>query len=531
VVRPKLQKRRQAVSRTQRNLELIRAGWIALAVICVATFALSVPIQQKELRGLCPYPQPAQGCDTFQLDSRGAATLQEMGLSLERYALMVVAARILAGTICLLVAVLIVSARPEDPMAMLVATMLLLIDVTGSSTASIWARVVPGLRVLDGLLRQGQAITLITFLFLFPNWRFVPRWTRWVMGIVVLVGFFYGLADFGLTQGTALDPAYNPSLTSVGGAVWLAAILLGLGGQIYRYARASSVLERQQTKWVMLGIAASVLLSAPAGIPNRVIQPGSAIHVAAVAANVASFSAVAIAVGIAIRRHQLWDIEVVVNRALIYGPLSAILAGIFAASVVIINAVARELLGEEATTAAGVASAVLVASVFQPLRTRVERWINTRLYPDSINLNREFVEFLPEVRNAIGLRDLLPILTAKVANLLGVTHTAILLVDQQGNFRKAQAYPNGGRPFRFKPDPNVRAELQQGRVVSKGNQRGLWAPVYLRRMRGCEVIGVLDIGPRRDQTGFSGDDKRALSQLGSEIGISVYTAQLRARGK
>lgn len=70
-------------------------------------------------------------------------------------------------------------------------------------------------------------------------------------------------------------------------------------------------------------------------------------------------------------------------------------------------------------------------------------------------------------------------------------------------------------------------QLQKGRAVSKGNQQGLWVPLYLRRMRSHDVLGILDVGPYRDGRGFSSDDRKALGRLGAEVGSSIYTAQLR----
>jgi len=77
----------------------------------------------------------------------------------------------------------------------------------------------------------------------------------------------------------------------------------------------------------------------------------------------------------------------------------------------------------------------------------------------------------------------------------------------------------------------MQTEFQKGHAISKGDQRGLWVPIYLRRMHHHDVIGVMDLGPRKNKTGFSSDDKKALSQLGAEIGTSIYTAQLREKKK
>lgn len=514
-----------------RNLGLVRIAWILLALLSVASFIMGLPLQQAKLGTLCPYDQPALDCDTFQMDSDGAARLETLGISLSGYGSIVSSAQAVSEAICFLIAVLIFWRRPRDKMALLVATMLLLANVTVGPTTLVWARLHPGLRILDAFFMQAQPVTVMCFLFLFPDWRFVPRWTVWLFGAAFTMAPVYAAADMGLSSGSLLDPHHNPILETVGGVAWLLAVLSGLGSQIFRYVRRSNLIQRQQTKWVLAGAVASLVLSLPSGFPNRLVQPGSLVHVISVVFNTISFSVIALALSVAIQRHRLWDIEVLVNRALIYGPLSAILAGVFAASVALINQIARESLGAQATTMAALVSALIVASVFQPLRTRIERWINSRWYPDSIDLEREFIEFSPEVRSVIRLGDLLSIVAAKTVGLLGVQYAAILLADPAGDFLRVETYPVGSETIeRLKPEASLLMQLQKGHAVPKGNQQGLLVPLYLRRMRSHDVVGILDVGPRRDQHGFSSDDRKALSHLGAEIGTSIYTAQLREKG-
>jgi hypothetical protein len=305
-----------------------------------------------------------------------------------------------------------------------------------------------------------------------------------------------------------------------------------IGSQIYRYRKVSGLVEKQQTKWVVIGLTISL------GTFLLVILVASFIYTAELPPLVNGALSIAITIlfglipvwiGIAITRYRLWDVEVIINRALIYGPLSAILAGIFAASVVVINGLARELFGEDATTTAGVVSALVIASIFQPLRSGLEKWINVRFYPESIDLHREFVEFSPEIRSVIKLKDLLRIVAAKTAGLVNVRHAAVLLARKGGSYRRVQAHPTARGVASLKPNKKLQAELDKGRAVSKGEQQGLLVPIYLKRIRKHDVIGILDIGPRINRTGFSSDDKKALAQLGAEIGTSIYTAQLRAK--
>jgi K+-sensing histidine kinase KdpD len=242
------------------------------------------------------------------------------------------------------------------------------------------------------------------------------------------------------------------------------------------------------------------------------------------------FALIPIWIGIAITRYRLWDVEVVVNRALIYGPLSAILAGVFAASIAVINLAARDFFGTESTATATVVAALFIATIFQPLRTRIETWVNKRFYPDNANLIKEFIEFSPEVRGVIKLKQLLDVVTRRATALLNVEHAAILL-EHKGEFRRAAAYPPAAKAEAvIRPDKAVRTELQKGHTVARG-RTVVWVPVYLHRVRNHDVLGVMELGPRKNKTGYSSDDKKALSKLGAEIGVSIYTAQLRESEK
>jgi len=376
----------------------------------------------------------------------------------------------------------------------------------------------PAARIIYSI---GQ-ITFLVFFYVFPDGRFFSRWTFWLAAIWSLAFLIY----------IPLAPAgYDPFATELGSILFPLTLGGMLAAQIYRYRKISSTVEKQQTKWVVIGTTISIGGFVLLIVINEIIYGNEwPPLVDGVVSLIITFlfALIPIWIGIAIMRYRLWDVEVFINRALIYGALSALLAGIFAASIVIINSVARELFSEEATTTAGVVSALLVASVFQPLRIRIEKWINARLYPDNINLTKEFIEFTPEFRASIRLKDLLRVVVRKMVGLVNVKHATILLADKGGGFRRTESHPSGTKSLlALKPDKALQTEFQKGKVVSKGSQQGLWVPLYVRRMRAHDVVGVLDIGPHTNKAGFSSDDKRALSNLGAEIGASIYAAQLR----
>ena len=123
--------------------------------------------------------------------------------------------------------------------------------------------------------------------------------------------------------------------------IWAAGMGSIIGAQIYRYRRVSTWAERQQTKWVVLGMIAGVLVGVLYFGPPQVFptlgQPGSLYVVLARPSFTLLFLFAPISIGIALLRYHLWDIDVIINRTLVYGSLSAILAAIYIGGILAIQ--------------------------------------------------------------------------------------------------------------------------------------------------------------------------------------------------
>lgn len=508
---------------SKRWISTLRLTWILLVAISIGLTIFGWDLSYRVTLGTCEGRFCAEGDTSLGAESIALGTA--LGLSTAASLILNLVVEILAVLPYLIVGYILFSRRSSDRLVWLGAFMLPAFGFATIATAidnmthfSSW--IGPTARII---LAIGQ-ISFLTFFYVFPDGRFFLHWTRWVAVLWSLAFIAYiPLAPTG----------YDPFATELGSILFILTVAGIVATQIYRYRKVSSVTEKQQTKWVVIGLTISLggfILSILLGEFLYGDNWPPVFDGAVSIVITFLFALIPIWIGVAIMRYRLWDVEVIINRALIYGALSALLAGIFAASTVIINSVARELFSEEATTTAGVVSALVVASVFQPLRSRIEKWINTRLYPDNINLNKEFIEFTPEFRSSIHLKDLLRVVAQKTVGLVNVKQAAILLADSRGGFRRVESYPlRAQSKAALKPDKTLQAEFRKGKVVSKGNRQGLWVPLYVRRLRSHDVIGVLDIGPRRDKNGFSSDDKKALGNLGAEIGASIYAAQLREK--
>jgi len=304
----------------------------------------------------------------------------------------------------------------------------------------------------------------------------------------------------------------------------------------FNHRKVSTPAQREQTKWLIVALALNVLLVIGTSIAQYAASESSAgdnVAFYLLIANAFEFLGnllLVLSVGIAILRYRLWDIDVVVNRTLIYGPLSLILAAIFAVSVALINQSTRQLFGTEATTTAAVVSAVIVALFFQPVRARIEKWINKRVYPEN-NLARELVELSPDIRNLLSLQEIARIVAQRVTRVLNSREGAVYLATGGNSYTLAaasQARPSSAS--RLKPTAKMQADLSAGRVVSS-DKIHLLVPLYVPRLRSKELVGLLTISERKDGRGYSSDDRRALVDLGGEVGTAIYAGQLRMKNK
>lgn len=364
-----------------------------------------------------------------------------------------------------------------------------------------------------------------------------PRW-RWVGRLAVLLWIaFMVISAFAEEVGPInsdwkmANPVGFVSQEFLNGpfiVVWglgLVAIALGSVASLFvRYRRSGSD-ERQQIKWLLFaGAFLAVFYTVGLFFPDTVLGSGwsNLLFVLAILC-------IPIAIAIAIFRYRLWDLEVVVNRALIYGLLTTLLAGIFAAGIALITEAGKQLLGEGSRAAGAAISALIVAVFFQPLRTWIEGGVNRRFYPKKIDLATGLVEVQPEYWGFLDRATLFRVSMEHVRRVLGINHTAFFLASEGGEYRLAQQVDDSaGGVTAVVLSEEQRKELERKRVIpaeSSGSLVG-HVPVYVDRGEKCQILGLLSIGPRENGKGYSGDDLKGLAELGGKIGLALNAIQL-----
>jgi tRNA A-37 threonylcarbamoyl transferase component Bud32 len=219
------------------------------------------------------------------------------------------------------------------------------------------------------------------FFTVFPDGRFVPAWSKYLVLFTLLFS-----AGWGMFPQQFNDPQ-SPiaALVSIGILITFSGIL---AVQVYRYRRVSSAVQRQQTKWFLYGLAVIaagilignvLLLQLSQAVPEMLpLYDLSTVIVELL------WLALPLTIATAIFKYRLWDVDILINRSLVYGVATFMLVVLFSFSVLILNS----LLGASNQLAALVVSAIGPIVLFNPTRRRAQHWIDRNLYRLRFDLNQ-----------------------------------------------------------------------------------------------------------------------------------------------
>ncbi len=396
-----------------RWLMFARVGWFVLVVPALAVFVASLPAYIAQLQSVCN----GTACAAGQLTPQIVETLRNLGLSIDSYVAISIAFTVVAALVWFMVGGVIFWRRSNDWMALMVALMLVLFGtdttlttVTGSHSA--WQFPAQFLDYLSYTM-------LIFVILLFPNGRFVPHWT-WLLIIVFIP--VAGLYDF--FPNSLLN---NNIWTTL---IWIALVISIMLTQIYRYVRVSNLVQRQQTKWVVFAI--SIILLVEAGFSlfglffPSLNQPGSFYLLVYNTTSSFALLLIPLSLGIAILRYRLWDIDIIINRTLVYGSLTPTLAIVYTGLVIVLESLLHGLISQTNDIAI-VASTLAIAALFQPLRKRIQTIIDRRFYRRKYDAAKTLAAFNATLRNEVDLNQLRERLIAVVQETMEPEHVSLWL--------------------------------------------------------------------------------------------------------
>ncbi len=419
-----------------RRLVLAWVFWIVIAFFELGLFVVSLPGFVTQIQTPC-----TSSCAYWQLSVDAVKQLQQLGFSLGNYVVFNLAFILISALLSAAIAALLVWRRSNDWMALLVSLMLLgfgpMSSIINMVLLSRWFGPALASSIVNFTSQINVTIVVLVF-FLFPDGRFVPRWTRWVVILVIEVSLFF-----------LFFPSATQSLTS--GILYFSALISLVIAQVYRFRRVSTLAQRQQTKWVVYSLAVTIILGiglyAIPALIFRELGPNDSLFssVANILANVLLIL-LPISFGVAILRYRLWDVDVLINKTLVYGLLTGTLVAVYAGCIVGLQALLQGLFHQTSEIAI-VVSTLLIAALFHPLRQRIQLVIDRRFYRRKYDAARTLAAFSATLHQEVDLNELSEQLVAVVQETMQPSHISLWLRPPATASKQSAAWGSTSPPF------------------------------------------------------------------------------------
>lgn len=414
-------------------------------------------------------------------------------------ALMVLGLRYVGILLFVAVALLILWRKSNDWMALYVSAMLLLIPVSfsfGGMAQTLETYSFPWDEILvwtDRLLQLLGIVLLLNLFFIFPDGHFVPRATRWMaLGITVVFSVVMLTGALGIETEEAW--------------VWISfllisgiAMLSGAAAQVYRYRRVSEAQERAQTRWVVFGLVGAVACALFIFVAGGLGLSGLAILL--LPAGLIAPVLILITFALAMTRDGLWKSDPLLNRALVYGSLTAILLAVYVAIIAGLSEVFR---GTNNFIVAAIATGI-VALLFQPLRERIQLGINRLMYGERDDPFRMLNRLGEQLEHSLAPDAAMAAIVETIVKNLRVPYAEIALTADSGPQTTSVHYPPSAMH-------NSTAGLTSFPLRYQDN-----------------AVGELKIARRAPNENFAPADVQLLENLARHAGAVAYTARLNAQ--
>ncbi len=397
-------------------------GWVLIALAKLVFFLLELRLDFIQILS------PCQGadCNYNAISPAEVAVLEARGLSTLVYASVVTAISLLNVAVYWLLGGLILWRQGATPIGLAISLALLVIPITMITDPDNLYATYPRLLIPSLALNTIGGVFLNLFLYLFPNGRLYPRWAA-----IPLAGAILAL----LISRTQEIIFGRTGAITFWDFIYLILTLLGVGFQVFRYMRGSTPVERQQTKWTLLGfffllLAFPVWITFFGGIVD--IPPGTPRLLGSLGGWLLSMlmtAALPVTLAIAILRYRLWDIDVIIRRTLVYGALTLTLALIYFGSVILLQILVTAVGGQQ-TAVVTVISTLVIAALFTPLRRRIQNDIDRRFFRKKYDAEKIVAAFGASLREEVDLDDLQVQIVAVVEETLQPDMVSLWLVDK-----------------------------------------------------------------------------------------------------
>ena len=402
---------------------------LAISALALIVYVVGTPVYVAQLLS-------AQHCFQDCPSPTIIHSLSTMGIPVTAYAVYMTALNLLFALVYFAVAAFIFWRKSDDWMALLACVALVTFGASFPSIPAALANVHPAWEIPVTIVGNEDVLgfpSLFVFLFLFPNGRFVPRWTRWAAFASIVL---FELVNF--------SPKALPSFSNWSGPLLSLLPLLLVGSlvyaQVYRYRHISTPTERQQTKWIVLGVTVALLgllllgylLSRLLALFAPLQDLGLLPYLILITSIMLMLLLIPVSLAFALLRYRLWDVDVLINKTLVYGLLTGMLAAVYVGCILGLQALLHGIISQ-GNSVAIVISTLAIAALFQPLRRRIQQVIDRRFYRSKYDAAKVIAEFSATLRQEIELNKLSDQLVAVVQETMQPAHVSLWLRPLERN--------------------------------------------------------------------------------------------------
>lgn len=358
-----------------------RMGWLLWVGIALGLYCITIPsgflfLRDSDLWGVSYQP-----------------VLDQLGISRDFFAGYFIFFDSVLVLIVSFIAILIYRSRARDWLALFAAQEMVIMGI--ASTSSIYR-----LSIAGGLISSVGNFSIAVLLLCFPNGKFVPKWTKWLM----VIGTPFQLLGAWITVQTWQQGNVPEALYSIVGTLNTTILIVGVTAQVYRYRKVSSPSQKQQTKWVVLFSVAALVsfiiffcsqalfpaIVFPSVFPQRAVYTLASLIAAFILVPMVVLGTAYLPFGIALSmiRYRLWEVDLVINRALVNAIVSIFLLFCFVLIFGLIQLLSRAILGTTSFGTEAIIAALLAGLLYNPTRQRVRNFVDRRLYRLNFNLDQ-----------------------------------------------------------------------------------------------------------------------------------------------
>lgn len=370
-------------------------------------------------------------------------------------------------------------------------------------------QLIPNLEGITTLLVAGSMLSLF---YLFPDGRFQPRRWQWAAWLTVGNFILWSILFSFPTVSRWLERQW-PALRGEGELGWvfftgslMLALVLGLAGQVYRYRWLATAEQRQQTKWALLGLLGIVVVPFGAGFIFALfnLRQTAVFHFAILHLELLAAALLPLAIAFAVLRYRLWEVDLWLNRTLVYGGLTLLVTAVYILTVGLLS----NLFQTGSSVTLSVLATGFIAILFNPLRQRLQTAVNRLMYGERDDPVTVLTMLGRRLEETAVPAETLPALVETIAQTLKLPYVAIVVSNG------AEGIGSGGAEEILAAYPTQHATRN--------------TPLAFPLIYQTTPIGHLLVSPRTPDEHFNPAEQKLLQNVARQAGTAVYAAQLTA---